>query len=144
VVALFGAAWGIYNIRVLLEPESFDRQWRLRLALHGIERALLLSLTIGAAAGFTSCHPVPRMRLFSSLLVVLVGSLAAMVPMMWLLESVGLEMRATKAVQPSLLLSEIVTYIASPAIAAVAIYVYRRTLASQKKHAEQSLAAESR
>jgi LytS/YehU family sensor histidine kinase len=87
---------------------------------------------------------MPRVKFAWSLLAVFVGSLATIVPIMWLLESVGLEMRAMKRAQPNLLLSEIVTYIASPVIAAVAIAVLRRVLASQKKNAEQSLAAESR
>ncbi len=144
MVALFGAAWAVYNVRILLAPDSFDRQYELRLALNGIERALLFCASLGASAGFASCYPVPRVKFAWSLVAVFLGSLAAIVPMMWLLESVGLEMRARKAAQPNLLVSEIVTYIASPVIAAVAMAVFRRIRASRKKNAEQSLAAESR
>lgn len=143
-LSLCGAVWAVYNSRIILVPDSFDRQYQLRLALNGIEHAILICASLGASAGFASCCPMPRVKFAWSLLAVFVGSLATIVPIMWLLESVGLEMRAMKRAQPNLLLSEIVTYIAAPAIAAVAIAVLRRVLALQKKNAEQSLAAESR
>ena len=131
IVALYVAAWAIYHSAIIMAPDGWDRQYDLRLALSGIQSALVFCAALGAAAGVTSGCCVAQMSFAASLLLVLVGSLLSMRPIMWLLGSVGLELRAVKGDQPDLLLSEVLVSVVSPAIAAVVIIVTCRKMADR-------------
>ncbi len=138
VVILYGVVWAACHFQVLFSPDAFDRQdefaravYRAELAraAYGVKGTLLLWAAVGAATGFASCYPAPRINLVWAFVAVFLGTLAGVGPIRLFLERVGLEMRESKSNQPDLLLSEAITFVLSPVLASVALVIVRQLLA---------------